>query len=139
MSKVRQHLGLKSYEGEGNEGIRLEEAKNTGRFSLFVFGVISFSLVAGGVANAYTGLLGRHRSSGLVGWNHLWAPFTIKYGLVLGLVFDRYRTAGGAIYVGVCMTITIVSLLMAKAEALTFVFAAAYGSVSSSQQSESRL
>ncbi len=47
--------------------------------------------------------------------------------LILGAIFDKFRTTGGILFVGSCMTIAMVSLLLANAKSFAFVFAIAYG------------
>lgn len=110
-------------------GLTLAQAKKTSRFWLFVFGVTCFALVAGGVQMhipAYLVDIGHPALFAGTIFGLLSLSNTVGK-LILGVVFDRYRTSGGAIYVGVCMAIAIISLLMAKSEALAFLFAVTYG------------
>lgn len=110
-------------------GLTLAEAKKSGRFWLFIFGVVCFALVAGGVQMhipAYLIDIGHPAIFAGTIFGLLSLTNTVGK-LVLGAIFDKFRTTGGMLFVGVCMTIAMVSLLMANSKSLAFVFAIAYG------------
>lgn len=110
-------------------GLTMAEAKKSGMFWLFIFGVVCFALVAGGVQMhipAYLMDIGHPALFAGTIFGLLSLSNTVGK-LVLGAVFDKYRTKGGILFVGVCMTIAMVSLLMANTKGFAFVFAIAYG------------
>ncbi|QQZ10165.1 MFS transporter [Heyndrickxia vini] len=114
---------------EEESGMTVGEAKTSAKFWLFIIGIVCFALVAGGVQ--------MHIPAYLVDIGHpvLFAgtifgllSLTNTVGkLILGVVLDKFRTVGGAIYVGICMTIAMLALLSATTQSLAFVFAIAYG------------
>ncbi len=110
-------------------GLTLAEAKKSGMFWLFIFGVVCFALVAGGVQMhipAYLIDIGHPALFAGTIFGLLSLSNTVGK-LILGAIFDRFRTTGGILFVGVCMTIAMVSLLLSGAKSFAFVFAIAYG------------
>ncbi|TKI67843.1 MFS transporter [Lysinibacillus varians] len=110
-------------------GVTLAQAKRSGIFWLFIFGVICFALVAGGVQMhipAYLIDIGHPALFAGTIFGLLSLSNTVGK-LILGAIFDKFRTTGGILFVGSCMTIAMVSLLLANAKSFAFVFAIAYG------------
>ncbi len=116
-------------ESKDQSGVTLADAKKSGVFWLFIFGVVCFALVAGGVQMhipAYLMDIGHPALFAGTIFGLLSLSNTVGK-LILGAIFDKFRTTGGILFVGSCMTIAMVSLLMAEAKILAFVFAIAYG------------
>ena len=110
-------------------GLTLSEAKKTPMFWIFILGMVSIALVAGGVQMHVPSYLQS------VGHTAIFAGTIVgvlslanMFGkLILGPILDKFGTAGGAIYTGVMMTIALSALLLAQSSGLAFVFALAYG------------
>ncbi|WP_349730118.1 MFS transporter [Peribacillus frigoritolerans] len=110
-------------------GLTMGEAKKTAMFWIFVLGIVCFALVAGGVQMhipAYLIDIGHPAIFAGTIFGILSLANTVGK-LILGAVLDKFGTAGGAIYVGVCMTIAMAALLLAKSQAFAFLFAIAFG------------
>ena len=110
-------------------GVTLAEAKKSGMFWLFIFGVVCFALVAGGVQMhipAYLIDIGHPALFAGTIFGLLSLSNTVGK-LILGAIFDKFKTKGGVLFVGVCMTIAMLSLLMANTKSFAFIFAIAYG------------
>lgn len=110
-------------------GLTMGEAKKTVMFWVFVLGVVCFALVAGGVQMhipAYLIDIGHPAIFAGTIFGLLSLANTVGK-LILGAVLDKFGTAGGAIYVGICMTIAMISLLLAKGQAFAYLFAIAFG------------
>ncbi|WP_075050802.1 MFS transporter [Bacillus testis] len=110
-------------------GLTWNEAKRSGFFWLFVFGVVCFSLVSGGVQMhipAYLEDIGHPALFAGTIFGLLSLTNTVGK-LVLGSIFDRYRTMGGILFVAIAMSIAMLSLMMAGTAFFAFVFAVAYG------------
>ncbi|KQU21565.1 MULTISPECIES: MFS transporter [Peribacillus] len=110
-------------------GLTMGEAKKTAMFWIFVLGIVCFALVAGGVQMhipAYLMDIGHPAIFAGTIFGILSLANTVGK-LILGAVFDKFGTAGGAIYVGFCMTTAMVALLLAKTQAFAFLFAIAFG------------
>ncbi|MFJ7849724.1 MFS transporter [Peribacillus sp. NPDC097224] len=110
-------------------GLMMGEAKKTAMFWIFVLGIVCFALVAGGVQMhipAYLIDIGHPALFAGTIFGLLSLANTVGK-LILGAVLDKFGTTGGAIYVGICMTIAMLSLLLAKGPAFAYLFAIAFG------------
>lgn len=116
-------------ESTDQSGLTMAEAKKSGMFWLFIFGVVCFALVAGGVQMhipAYLMDIGHPALFAGTIFGLLSLSNTVGK-LILGAIFDKFKTTGGMLFVGVFMTIAMVSLLLASTKSFAFVFAIAYG------------
>lgn len=98
-------------------------------FWLFILGMISIALVAGGIqmhVPNYLQDIGHSAAFAGTIVGILSLANTVGK-LILGPVLDKFGTAGGAIYTGVLMALTLLSLIMAQSSAMAIVFALAYG------------
>ncbi|MFS0781690.1 MFS transporter [Bacillus sp. 1P06AnD] len=114
---------------QAGQGLSWKQVKKSGVFWLFIFGIVCFSLVSGGVQMhipAYLEDIGHPAVFAGTIFGLLSLSNTVGK-LLLGYVFDRFGTIGGAIYVGICMTIAMLALMASGSTIFAFVFAVAYG------------
>ena len=110
-------------------GLTLKQIQYTPMFWLFVFGMLCFALVIGGLQMhipAYLMDIGHTALFASTIFGILSISNTVGK-LIFGPVLDKFGTVGGCIYVGICMVTAIAALLFAKVMPLAFVFAIAYG------------
>lgn len=114
---------------EDLRGLTLQQAKKTSMFWIFIVGMISIALVAGGVQMHVPSFLQSVGHSGAFAATILSALALagIIGKLVFGVVLDKFKTSGSTVYALIMMIVALGSLLMAKAVPMAFVFAIAYG------------